>query len=118
MKHIARWPAVIAAALSLAGCAAAKPPAATEDERKEALQALNVCLSAAARKLDDGKSDASTIALALRPSCAAEFARSRDVFGRELNPAAARMYHRTDDDAFVQVATSIVLHERAKRSPQ
>ena len=59
--------ATCALALALAGCAAAKPPGATEGERNEALQAVTVCLSAAARKLDDGKSDASTIALGLRP---------------------------------------------------
>ena len=42
--------ATCALALTLAGCAAAKAPAATEDERNEALQAVTVCLSAAAKK--------------------------------------------------------------------
>ena len=42
--------ATCALALTLAGCAAAKAPAATEDERNEALQAVTVCLSATAKK--------------------------------------------------------------------
>ena len=74
----------------LAGCET-KPPAprATSEEREQALSALNACLQAAARKLDDGRSEASTVALALRPSCAAEFARSRDASARSLNSQQA-----------------------------
>jgi hypothetical protein len=72
------------------------------------------CLFANARKIDDGRSDASTIALALRPSCAAEYARSRDVYGRELNPEARRMFDREEDAQFLQLATKVVLVERAK----
>ena len=106
--------AACALVLMLAGCVA-RPPQATDQERTEALTALEACLHAAARKLDDGRSEASTIALGLRPSCAAEFARSRDVFARHLSPAASQMYHRTDDEAFIQVATAAVLGERARR---
>jgi hypothetical protein len=101
-------------ALTLGGCAT-KPPAATNQERDDAMAALDSCLHAAARKLDDGRSEASTIALGLRPSCAGEFARSRDVYGSQLNPAASQIYHRTDDQAFIQVATAAVLDERGKR---
>jgi hypothetical protein len=72
-------------------------------------------LHAAAIKLDDGRSEASTIALGLRPSCADEFARSRDLYAQSLNPAAAQIFHRTDDQAFVQLATAAVLEERTKR---
>jgi outer membrane lipoprotein SlyB len=42
--------AICTLALTLAGCAAAKAPAATEDERNEAREAETVCLSAAAKK--------------------------------------------------------------------
>jgi hypothetical protein len=45
----------------------------------------------------------------------AEFARSRDVYARSLSPMASQMYHRMDDQAFMQVATAAVLDERAKR---
>ena len=101
-------------ALLLAGCTTS-PPKASDQERNEVMPALNACLDAAARKLDDGKSEASTIALGLRPSCTAEFARSREVYARSLNPMASQMYHRMDEEAFMQVATAAVLNERAKR---
>jgi hypothetical protein len=101
-------------ALTLAGCAA-NPPQATDQERNEALTALNACLHAAARKLDDGRSEASTIALGLRPLCAAEYVRSRDVYGRHLNPAARRMYDQKEQAVFIQIATAVVLEERARR---
>jgi hypothetical protein len=105
-------------ALTITGClsgCASTPPPATDQERSAALTPLISCLIASARKLDDNRSDASTIALALRSPCAAEFARSRDVFGRSLNPAARRMFDREEDASFLQLATTVVLGERAKR---
>ena len=98
----------------LAGCET-KPPAppATSGEREQAVIALNACLQTAARKLDDGKSEASTVALALRPPCSAEFARSRDLYARGLSSQQASQYHRQDDQAFKQAATNAVLEERA-----
>ena len=98
-----------------AGCAAALPPPPLRASEPEHHDALTTCLNAAAIKLDDGRSEVSTIALGLRPLCAAEFARSRDMYARGLNPAATEMFHRTDDDAFMQMATTAVLNERAKR---
>lgn len=100
--------------LILVGCAT-RPPEASQQQQNEGLEALVACLHAAARKLDDGRSEASTIALGLRPSCAGEFARSRDVAASSLNPAAAQIFHRSDDASFMQIATAIVLDERAKR---
>ena len=100
----------------LAGCET-KPPApppATSGEREQAVIALNACLQAAARKLDDGKSEASTVASALRPSCSAEFARSRDLYARGLSSQQASQYHLQDDQAFKQAATNAVLEERAR----
>ena len=100
----------------LAGCET-KPPAppATSEEREQAVVTLNACLQAAAKKLDDRKSEASTVALALKPSCAAEFARSRDLYARSLSSQQASQYHRQDDQAFKQAATNAVLEERAQR---
>jgi hypothetical protein len=103
-----------ALALALAGCVTG-PPAASVQERNDTLRTLNVCLDAAARKLDDGTSDASTIALGMRPACAGEYARSRDAYASDLNPAAARIFHRSDDQMFIQIATAAVLNERADR---
>ena len=101
----------------LAGCET-KPqaPPATSEEREQALSALNACLQAAARKLDDGRSEASTVALVLRRSCAAEFAHSRDALLAALSSQqASQVYHRMDEQAFKQAATSAVIEERAQR---
>jgi hypothetical protein len=103
---------IIAAYLS--GCAT-KPPEVTDQERNDAMNALISCLHAAAKKLDDNRSEASTVALGLRSLCAAEFAPSREVYGRHLNPAARQMYDRKEQEAFIQIATTAVLDERAKR---
>jgi hypothetical protein len=105
-------------ALTLAGClsgCASSPPPVTEQERSDATDAYMACLVAADRKLDDNRSDASTIALALRPFCAAQFARSYDLFGRNLSPVAREMYDEQADATFLRVATAVVLGERAKR---
>jgi hypothetical protein len=99
----------------LSGCASSPPERATDQERNDALQTLISCLHAAAKKLDDNRSDAGTVALGMRPLCAAEFARSRDVYGRHLNPAARQIYDRQDTESFLQLATTAVLDERAKR---
>ena len=100
----------------LAGCETKPPaPSATSEDREQALSALNACLQAAARKLDDGKSEASTVVLALRPSCAAEFAHSRDLYARSLSSQASQMYHKMDDQTFKRAATNAVLEERAQR---
>jgi hypothetical protein len=100
----------------LAGCETKAPvPPATSKEREQALSALNDCLQVAARRLDDGKSEATKVAWNLRSSCAAEFARSRDAYARSLNSQQASQYHRQDDQAFTQAATNAVLEERAQR---
>jgi len=100
----------------LAGCETKTPaPPATSGEREQAVVALNACLQVAARKLDDGKSEANTVALALKPSCATEFALSRDLYARSLSSQQASQYHRQDDQAFKQAATNAVLEERAQK---
>jgi len=100
----------------LAGCETKPSPTpATSSEREQALEVLNDCLQAAARTLDDGKTEASKVASNLKPSCAAEFTRSRDLYARSLNSQQANQYHRQDEQAFTQAATNAVLEERARR---
>jgi hypothetical protein len=99
----------------LSGCVSSTPPPATDQERSDATDAFLSCLIVADRKLDDNRSDASTIALGLKSFCAAAFARARDVDGRSLNPQAQQMYHQLDEEAFIHIATTVVLGERAKR---
>lgn len=98
--------------LTVIGCAS---PEASRQEKDAALNSLNVCIYNNIHKLDDGRSDATSIALGLKGLCGAQFAHSRDVFAESLNPEAARMFHADDDAAFLQFATTAVLEERAQK---
>jgi hypothetical protein len=100
----------------MSGCATNAPaPEVTDDERNEAREGLHSCLRAAARKLDDNRSDASTIALGMRPLCTAEYVRDRDLYSRRMSPEGRLIYNRKVEEAFLQIATSVVLEERTKR---
>jgi hypothetical protein len=89
----------------------------TEQEKNEASEAFIACLVAADRRLDDHISDASTIALALRPFCNAQFVRSFELGARGLSPYGQELYDEQADATFLRVATTVVVDERAKRRP-
>jgi hypothetical protein len=79
------------------------------------MDALVTCLDNNALKLDDGRSDAKTVAVALRPACYHQYAHSRDVGAEGLNPEDIRGFHAQDDAVFLQLATNTVLDLRARR---
>jgi hypothetical protein len=87
----------------------------TEQEKNEASEAFIACLVATDRSLDDHISDASTIALALRPSCNAQFAQSFELGARGLSPYGQELYDSHADAVFLRMATAVVVGERAKR---
>ncbi|HEV3270724.1 MAG TPA: hypothetical protein VGZ93_00915 [Candidatus Methylacidiphilales bacterium] len=84
------------AVLTLGGCLADQtpPPAASRSypdpatvkaERDASTKAYVACLSRAAKKLDDRKSDPGTIAHAMISSCGAEFDANVEVYSRYLD---------------------------------
>jgi hypothetical protein len=91
-------------------------PPATEKEKRDALFAYFSCLDAAAREMDDGRSDASTIALAIKSLCASQFARTVELEGGGLNPAARRLFESKVQDSQLEMATQAVLAGRADRA--
>lgn len=100
----------------LAGCAT-HPVPATKAQIDESLTAYIGCLDAAARLLDDGKSEPLSIAPAVRGSCRVEFTRSVDLESQGLNARARLMFRqraepRIDDAVF---AVLMVRKERAAR---
>jgi hypothetical protein len=107
---------IVIIAICLFGCTnASSVVEASSQEKTDTFDALFACLHSAAKKLDDGRSDATSIAFGMRPICEGEFRRTRDIEGRKLNPMARRLYDQKDSEAFLSIATTVVLDERAKR---
>ena len=80
---------VFAAILNLTGCA--KPL------NQEATKAYTYCLVAKAKQVDDGRSDAQTIAFAIQNSCLSELSQVGDFSAKARQQAAlnAVLYART-----------------------
>jgi len=72
------------------------------------------CLADAARKVDDLKSDAGTIAVAIRGMCSATYARARQIAGENMNPQARLMFQHGIDERRFEIPTTIVLEERKR----
>jgi hypothetical protein len=92
-------------------------PPATEKEKRDAFFAYFSCLDAAAREMDDGRSDAPTIALGIKALCASQFARTVELEGRSLGPAARRLFEGKVQDSQLEMATQAVLAGRANKAP-
>jgi hypothetical protein len=92
-------------------------PPATEKEKRDAFFAYFSCLDAAAREMDDGRSDASTIALGIKSLCASQFARTVELEGRSLNPAARRLFESKAQNSQLEMAAQAVLAGRANKRP-
>jgi hypothetical protein len=103
-----------AIALLLPGCVTTTAPQATDEEKQAATTAMIVCLRNAAHRLDDGKSDATTIAIAMNSACTIEYLHQVDVYLQFVgdDPVARQAFadrHRPDE---IALATSIVLEQR------
>lgn len=83
--------------------------------------AYDDCLSVAARQNDDGKSDASTIALAIKSKCNPQAERhiravAAAMVGPGIAPAAAYVSaKKTFDELYLENGVKAVLTERTKR---
>ena len=88
---------VLISALPLLACASESPPPASDKEERAVSKAYLDCLMSASIKLDDQRSDASTIGLAAEGSCANEWIANKEVFGRSMNPAARKLFYAKVD---------------------
>lgn len=103
---------VTAVLLFVSGCASGPPPA-SDAEKNEAIKAHFLCLVNAAAKMDDHRSDAATIAIAIEPMCAREFEVVIETFSRAApNSVAAGMLRQRLMADQLQTATGAVLSER------
>lgn len=79
-------------AAAIAGCATSQPkePPASQAERQAASAAYMNCLVPYAKRLDDGRSDAKTIAQAMRGACGREVEAVYETASRGENDAVKR----------------------------
>lgn len=106
--------ATAALLLILAGCVAPPPvlPHATKAEQQEATGAYMNCLVPYAKELDDGRSDAKTIAQAMRGSCQKEFESIIETSSRGENEAVQRMMRQQFQPLREEFALKVVLDVR------
>ncbi|MFN3856526.1 MAG: hypothetical protein ACK4RV_02170 [Caulobacter sp.] len=102
---------IVAAAL-----AAALPGVAfaDEDPRGGGLTAVIACFSARTQQLDDGVSDAGTIARAVASTCTEERLEADRIFTADMGKRARTAFMATADDRYRDLALQVVLAERAK----
>lgn len=100
--------------LVLTGCAEShlRTPG-TDPEENAALAAHATCLWEAAKSLDDGSSDATSIGLAIVPACARSFQQLTDAVTRGMGPDAKLTHIRALQSERLAVATSTVVRVRA-----
>ncbi|WP_158816925.1 hypothetical protein [Methylocapsa sp. S129] len=100
-------------ALIVAGCAA-EPPPATQAEKDSSELALFTCLSSASKQLDDGRSDAGTVAIAVMGGCGREFVAVDEVQFRGLSLDMRARLASMAFDRRLKIATFAVLTTRNK----
>lgn len=92
--------------------ALAATPAAAEDERALAVELEILCLTEAATKVDDGVSDASTVARALITACPREHGYVVDAFSRGANRRTREMIEERFHARRPELALNAVLLAR------
>lgn len=101
-------------AVMLTGCAhheIAEQPASAS-EKQSAVRAYRNCLIPYASRLDDGRSDAKTIAQAMKGACPAEKAAIFETAARGENGAVKQGIFRGMDSVEESTALQVVLAER------
>ena len=101
----------------LAACANPPAPASTV-EIDAATNNLGNCLGRAAEQIDDGKSDARSVGLAIEPVCTTQFSQLAEVNGRSLSPAAYNLYLEKIRPDQLEFAAGVILKLRALRAQQ
>jgi len=100
--------------LTLGGCAAPLPaePHASDAEKRSAVAAYSNCLIPYAKRLDDGRSDAKTIAQAMRGACPREFGAVYETASRGENSAVKEMMRQRFGSLGDDLALKVVLDVR------
>lgn len=110
----ARRASTLVLASFLVGCQTAAQPA-SEAEKDQAILALIECLHDQARKLDDGRSDATSVANAIVPGCGRYFVTVDRVTQRHMSLHQQALLARDSQYRYLQLATRAVMDMRTKR---
>lgn len=86
---------------------------ATESEKEAAVAAHVACLYKAAREMDDGRSDARTIATAVRSTCRSLYNRSLNVWSQGQSTYFKQEFHTRNQNNDIDMATTAVVRTRA-----
>jgi hypothetical protein len=85
----------------------------TAADEDTAMKAVVTCFYKSAGQLDDGTSNATSVAIGLESSCANEWNISVSVQARNMNWQTQKLFRERMETQELQVATQIVLDERA-----
>jgi hypothetical protein len=88
-------------------------PKPSEADKKAAYQAYAACLYSNAVALDDGRSDASTIGMAVRSACRSDYMKTVRIEIQGKGPDYARGFLETAQKADLEIATTAVLKVRS-----
>ena len=102
----------------LSSCGPAPIPHPTEDEKQGALRTVTTCLEQNVDGLDDGKSDARTIAEALVSVCVKEYHTAALLSASEVPPRLQPAYLEQVRARWIESALRTVLsYRRSQRRP-
>ena len=104
----------IASLAVLAACAGAAPPASKAGVQA-ADEAFYNCVETNAKAMDDGRSDASTVAAVVRSACKEQYGRSLAVSARALSPAAQQDFFRSMQGKDFEYIIKTVLRLRQQK---
>jgi hypothetical protein len=99
--------------LTLFACAS-RPPPASQEEIKQANREYASCLHRAAVDLDDGATDAASVASKVGDYCAPEYQRVVDLQSQDMKPAAKKAFTQKAQASQLDDATAAVQQERSQ----
>jgi hypothetical protein len=89
--------------------------APSEEQKTAALEIYMNCLRTAANRLDDDRSDAATVAIAIRGACEGASMRAKQTYCQGMTLDACDRFQRNVSGPMFETATTIVMQERQKR---
>jgi hypothetical protein len=88
----------------------------SQQQKDDSQRAYFDCLRKAAAGIDDGKSDALTVAVAIRPMCYSEYRTSVDNYTLGMMAAGSQRFEERIEQKRIEWETNIVMQNRAEKS--